>query len=133
MRLNRKKRKGHEERIEKVLYCPVIEDKIANLDAYVDDWLANGKPFAFQFRFASTDTRTFALLPKVLASGLRAFVAATWHNHTSGHDDRASLAGSPDDGWGWLVANGFTVLETNFPREMKSWLKDREIKKGNNP
>ncbi len=119
--------------LEKVLYCPVIEDKIANLDAYVDEWLANFKPFAFQFRFASTDTRTFALLPKVLASGSRAFVAATWHNHTAGHDDRASLTGSPDDGWGWLVANGFTILETNFPREMKSWLKDCEIKKGNNP
>lgn len=105
-----------------MLYCPVIEDRIENLDAYVDEWLANFKPFAFQFRFASTDTRTFALLPKVLASGSRAFVAATWHNHTAGHDDRASLMGSPDDGWGWLVANGFTILETNFPREMKSWL-----------
>ena len=108
--------------LEKVLYCPVIEDKIANLDTYVDEWLANFKPFAFQFRFASTETRTFSLLSKVLASGSRAFVAATWHNHTAGHDDRASLMGSPDDGWGWLVANGFTILETNFPREMKLWL-----------
>lgn len=51
----------------------------------------------------------------------------------AGHDDRASLMGSPDDGWGWLVANGFTILETNFPREVKSWLKDCEINKGNNP
>lgn len=114
--------------LEKVLYCPVIEDKIANLDTYVDEWLANFKPFAFQFRFASTDTRTFSLLPKVLASGSRAFVAATWYNHTAGHDDRASLIGSPEDGWGWLVERGFTILETNFPREMKSWLKQGEAK-----
>ena len=56
--------------LERVLYCPVIEEKIPDLDAYVDDW---------------------------------------------------------------LVANGFSILETNFPREMKSWLKDCEIKKGNNP
>ena len=128
-----KARKVFGDDLEKVLYCPVIEDKIANLDAYVDEWLANFKPFAFQFRFASTDTRTFALLPKVLASGTRAFVAATWRNHTAGHDDRVSLMSAPDDGWGWLVANGFTILETNFPREMKSWLKDCEINKGNNP
>lgn len=128
-----KARKVFGDDLEKVLYCPVIEEKIPDLDAYVDDWLANGKPFAFQFRFASTDTRTFALLPKVLASGSHAFVAATWPSHTAGHDDRASLTGTPDDGWGWLVANGFTVLETNFPHEMKSWLKDCEIKKGNNP
>ena len=114
--------------LEKVLYCPVVEDKIANLDAYVDEWLANSRPFAFQFRFAATDTRTFTLLPKILASGSRAFVAATWQSHTAGHDDRASLMGSPDEGWGWLVANGFSVLETNFPREMKSWLGKSEAK-----
>ena len=114
--------------LEKVVYCPVVEDKIANLDTYVDEWLANFKPFAFQFRFASNDTRTFALLPKILESGSRAFVAATWYNHTAGHDDRASLMGSPEDGWGWLVERGFTILETNFPREMKSWLKQGEAK-----
>ncbi len=109
--------------LEKVLYCPVIEDKIPDLESYVDEWLANFKPFAFQFRFASTETRTFALLPKVLRSGARAFVAATWQNHTAGHDDRTSLLSSPAEGWGWLIERGFTILETNFPRELKSYLK----------
>ena len=108
--------------LEKVMYCPVIEETIPNLDGYVDEWLAKCKPFAFQFRFASTETRTFALLPKVLAGGSRAFVAATWRDHTAGHDDRVSLLRSPDEGWGWLVGQGFSVIETNFPREMKAWL-----------
>ena len=118
-----KARKVFGDDLEKVLYCPVIEEKISDLDACVNEWLTNCKPFAFQFRFESTETRTFALLPKVLASGTRAFVAATWRSHTAGHDDRVSLTGAPDDGWGWLVANGFTILETNFPCEMKAWLR----------
>ena len=100
--------------LDKVAYCPVVEDGIPDLEAYVDRWLAHAQPFAFQFRFGSTDTRTFRLLPKILAAGSRAFVAATWTDHTAGHDDRASLLGSPDDGWGWLLDNGFTVIETNF-------------------
>ena len=111
--------------LEKVLYCPVIEDKIPDLESYVDEWLAKFKPFAFQFRFASTDSRTFALLPKVLDAGSRAFVAATWQNHTAGHDDRASIMGLPKDGWGWLVERGFSILETNFPRELKAFLSTR--------
>lgn len=110
--------------LEKVKYCPVIEEKIPNLAAYVDEWIAH-EPFAFQFRFADTNTTTFALLPKILASSSRAFVAATWRNHTAGHDDRASLLGKPEDGWGWLVGRGFTIIETNFPRELKAYLKDK--------
>lgn len=108
--------------LEKVFYCPVIEDKIPRLEEYVEEWIAKGRPKAFQFRFASLESKAYSLLPKVLASGARAFVAATWASHTAGHDDRASLLGSPEDGWGWLVANGFSIIETNFPRELEKFL-----------
>ena len=108
--------------LEKVFYCPVIEDKIPRLEEYVEEWISKGRPKAFQFRFASLESKAYSLLPKVLASGVRAFVAATWASHTAGHDDRASLLGSPEDGWGWLLANGFSIIETNFPRELEKFL-----------
>lgn len=108
--------------LEKVFYCPVVEDKIPNLEAYVDEWLESGAAKAFQFRFASLDSRSYALLPKVRSSGARTFIAATWHNHTAGHDDRASLLDNTADGWGWLVEQGFTIIETNYPRELKDFL-----------
>ncbi len=109
--------------LERVVYCPVIADNIPNLEAYVDEWLQKAKPKAFQFRMETLDSKPFALLPKVLAAGSRAFVAATWSKHTAGHDDRASLLVSPSEGWGWLVNKGFTVIETNFPRELLAYLK----------
>lgn len=110
------------EDLEKVIYCPVVEDKIPDLEKYVDEWLAKGRPKAFQFRFASLDDKAYTILPKVLKSGARAFVAATWASHTAGHDDRASLLGSPENGWGWLIENGFSIIETNFPRELKKFI-----------
>ena len=111
--------------LEKVRYCPVVEDNLPDLEAYVDEYLAKLQPFAFQFRMASLDSKTFALLPKVLASGSRAFIAATWPNHTANHDDRVSLFESPGLGWGWLVDRGFTILETNHTRDLVRYLKGR--------
>lgn len=111
--------------LEKVRYCPVIEDKIPDLEAYVDEYIEKLHPFAFQFRMASLDSKTYAQLPKVLASGSRAFIAATWANHTAGHDDRASIFESPDNGWGWLVEQGFTIIETNHTRDLVGYLNDR--------
>ena len=115
------------EDLQRVVYCPVIDDSIPNLNAYVDEWLEKAKPKVFQFRMKTLESQTYAQLPKILATGSRAFIAATWSSHTAGHDDRVSLLVSPSDGWGWLVDKGFTIIETNFPRELVSYLKRKEF------
>lgn len=109
--------------LEKVIYCPVIDDKISNLEAYVDEYLEKLHPIAFQFRMKSLDSETYRLLPKVLESGSRAFIAATWKDHTAGHDDLVSIFGRPSEGWGWLVNQGFNILETNYQNDLIRFLK----------
>lgn len=111
------------EDLEKVIYCPVIEDKIPDLETYVDEYIEKLSPVAFQFRFDSLKTRTYQLLPKVLASGSKAFVAATWDTHTANHSDRVSIFKRPSEGWGWLIAQGFNILETNYARDLIRYLK----------
>ena len=109
--------------LEKVIYCPVIEDKIPNLEEYVNEYMEKLSPIAFQFRFKSLDTRTYQLLPKVLETGAKAFVAATWDEHTANHSDRVSIFSSPSEGWGWLIAQGFSIIETNHSRDLIQYLK----------
>ena len=109
--------------LDSVLYCPVVEDKIPNLPTYVDEYIRELHPVAFQFRMASLETETYRQLPRVLASGSRAFVAATWPLHTAGHDDNTSIFRRPSEGWGWLVDEGFTIIETNFPKDLLQWLR----------
>lgn len=111
------------EDLEKVIYCPVIEDKIPNLSAYVDEYIQKLKPVAFQFRMATLDSETYKQLPKVLKSGSKAFVAATWADHTANHNDLVSTFERPSKGWGWLLEQGFSILETNYPKDLIYYLK----------
>ena len=112
--------------LEKVIYCPVIEDKIPNLEEYVNEYIEKLSPVAFQFRFNTVETVTYSLLPKVLESGAKAFVAATWDHHTANHSDKISIFSSPDDGWGWLIEQGFSILETNYPKDLIEYLKSEK-------
>lgn len=116
------------EDLGKVFFCPVVSDNIPNLVDYVDVWLTKAPPFAFQFRFHSIETNSYKLLPKVLNASSRAFIAATWATHTAGHDDVRSLTINPDAGWGWLIQQGFTILETNHPRTLLRYLSSRSPK-----
>lgn len=111
------------EDLEKVIYVPVIEDKIPNLSAYVDEYIQKLNPVAFQFRMEKLDSETYKQLPKVLKSGSKAFVAATWEKHTANHSDLISIFERPSKGWGWLLEQGFSVLETNYPKDLIYYLK----------
>lgn len=108
--------------LEKVIYVPAIEDGMTNLSAYVDEYLEKLHPIAFQFRMHSLNGEAHQQLPKILQSTSKAFIAATWPNHTANHDDYRSLFERPSAGWGWLIENGFCILETNYPKDLLDYL-----------
>lgn len=108
--------------LKKVIYVPVIEDKIPNLSAYVNEYIQKLRPVAFQFRMESLDSETYKQLPKVLESGSKVFVAATWDEHTANHSDLVSIFQRPSAGWGWLLEQGFSILETNYPKDLMQYL-----------
>ena len=45
----------------------------------------------------------------------------------AGHNDTVSVSCSPDEGWGWLIDHGVTVIQTDWPGELKSYLKSRGL------
>ena len=75
-------------------------------------WVASHRA---DWHHAPENSKTFRLLPRVLDSGAKAFVAATWADHTAGHDDRVSFFDSPDKGWGWLTAKASPSSKPIFP------------------
>ncbi len=112
--------------LDSVLYVPVIADGMTNLDTYIDEYLTKLQPVAFQFRMKSYDGAAYPQLQKITASTSKAFVAATWADHTIGHDDQLSRT-KPDEGWGWLIAQGFKILETNRPQQLLAYLRAKQL------
>ncbi|MDO5615084.1 MAG: glycerophosphodiester phosphodiesterase family protein [Cruoricaptor ignavus] len=111
------------EDLEKVIYCPVIEDDIPNLEAYVAEYIEKLNPVAFQFRIKSESDKSYQLLETINRSKSKAFVAATWRHHTADHDDIKSIFERPSSGWGWLIDKGFRIIETNYPKDLIQYLK----------
>lgn len=112
--------------LDSILFVPVIADNMQDLDVYVMEYLTKLKPKAFQFRMKSYDGVAYPQLQKVINSTSKAFVAATWADHTIGHDDQVSRT-KPDEGWGWLIAQGFTILETNRPQQLLEYLRVKKL------
>ena len=43
---------------------------------------------------------------------------------SAGHDDTVSVTRSPDEGWGWLIRHGVSVIQTDWPAELRRYLDD---------
>lgn len=44
---------------------------------------------------------------------------------SGGHDDNRSLLGDMNDGWGWLVDQGFDIIQTDWPALLKNYTNSR--------
>ena len=108
--------------LDSVLFVPVIADDMENAEKYVEEYLHNLKPVAFQFRMKSYEGTAYPLLQEIMNSSSKAFVASTWADHSIGHDDLLSRT-EPNKGWGWLIEKGFTIIETNRPIQLLEYLK----------
>ena len=123
-----KARKTFGTALDSVIFVPVVADKMDNLENYVKEYQEKLEPLAYQFRMQSYNGNAYSLLKKIVDSRSNAFVAATWPHHSINHDDAISRT-KPDEGWGWLVDNGFRILETNRPYSLLEYLKSREMHK----
>ena len=112
--------------LDSVLFVPVIGDHMDHLSTYVKDYESNMEPVAYQFRMAKTDGPAYPILEEVVQSKPKAFVAATWPQHTIGHDDQRSRT-NPDEGWGWLIHQGFQIIETNRPYQLLAYLRSKKL------
>ncbi len=52
-----------------------------------------------------------------------------WPEQNGGHDDDAALdPGPPDQAWGWLVSQGANVIQTDRPREIIEYLRQKHLR-----
>ncbi|QPH39306.1 glycerophosphodiester phosphodiesterase family protein [Pedobacter endophyticus] len=76
-----------------------------------------------------SDTIAFVKwVPTVKADGHHLWLNALWPEHNGGHDDdKAVEENKPDEAWGWLIAHGATIIQTDRPKELLQYLREKRL------
>ena len=40
----------------------------------------------------------------------------------AGHSDDTAVSGDPDTGWGWLLKQGYNIIQTDFPQMLRQYM-----------
>lgn len=112
--------------IDSIQYIPMVSEKTPDLANYVDNFLNNTRPAAFEVIFSTNDSPVITQLHKIELQGGRIWINSLWDDLCAGHDDEMALA-DPDANWGWIVKSGATFIQTDRPELLLNYLRAKGL------
>ena len=107
---------------KEVLYMPLITDQIKDIKTYVDSHEAILNPSSYEIVFNENYLDSFEYIPEIQKNGDNVWINTLWGSLANNRtDDKAYW--NPDDNWGWVVENGATMIQTDRPSELITYLK----------
>lgn len=114
----------------KLLYMPIIGLGKPGANASIREYEQQLKPVAYELNFATDTALTNSVYQTIPKTGSKIWFNSLWANQNAGHDDERSVEESqPANGWGWLVAHGATIIQTDRPTELLAYLRARKLHK----
>lgn len=120
----------HGDILDKVIFMPKADLCKSEAESIIDSYLQNEKPLAFEVRFSQVNDKVFELIKKLNDNGIKVFVNALWPAQNAEHDDdRAIELKQPDESWGWLIQQGFKLIQTDRPAQLLDYLRAKKLHK----
>ena len=105
-------------------YLPKLGDKTSEPEKYVKSFA--GHTPVFLTSFSKEDSTALTLIPRIKSQGSRVWASPLWADLCAGRTDDVAVD-DPDASWGWLIDRGATVLCTDRPAELLSYLRSRGL------
>lgn len=113
--------------LDKVIYMPIIQLDNPDAERILDEYLTIS-PVAIECCFENYTSDVQRLLQKIKSSGVKIWINSLWASLNAGHDDdRAVEKGEIEESWGWIVSQGATLIQTDRPAALISYLKEKGL------
>lgn len=114
--------------LDKVVYMPIADLNSGEAAQLLDGYAAI-RPAAVECCFTEYNADVDRLIRKVQEGGSKVWINSLWPSLNAGHDDdRAVDEGRPDDAWGWIIARGAAIIQTDRPRELIDYLAKKGLR-----
>ena len=114
--------------LARMKFMLVINSSRPDYAALIADFLAKQPPLVLQLTFARDTDPILQFVPRARAVGVRVWMNSLWPEHNAGHHDDRALT-DPAGSYGWIVAQGATVIQTDRPRLLLDYLAKQGLRR----
>jgi glycerophosphoryl diester phosphodiesterase len=105
---------------------PIVDLKKQNAQEVIDSY-KNRKNVIFQPVFDVDNYSLISTFP-VLKNNNGIWINSLWDSLNGGHSDETAVEdGKKDESWGWIIKQGATVIQTDNPKELLEYLRDKKL------
>lgn len=113
--------------LPRVNFIARIELDEENPRQFIDQYIAaQYRPLAIQLRLASETTGQVELIDYIQQHNFRVCVSTLWAPVSAGHSDDQAVH-NPDAHWGWHIRQGVTIINTDRPQSLLSYLRGKKL------
>lgn len=115
-----------------IIYMPIVDLDSDGAISYIDSFLSDFHPVAMEVSFKTDDFLQLSYVNNIADAGCRIWINTLWESLCGGHEDEKAIT-QPDANWGWVLKQRATIIQTDRPVELISYLKQkglREIRSG---
>ena len=114
--------------LDKVIFMPIVQLHKKGAEAIIDSYKTHMKPAAYELVFDNDSPEVLNLIKKVRDTGSKLFINSLWPELCGGHDDdRAVELHQPDESWGWIIAQGAKLIQTDRPALLLEYLRNKKL------
>lgn len=114
------------ENLDSLLYLMVVVNPSSPNTGKLIDSYKSHKRTIIQTVFATDTVRILPGIPEIRKTNAVWF-NALWPEHSAGHDDDIAVEeNKPDETWGWLIAKGATIIQTDRPGELLKYIQKQK-------
>lgn len=112
--------------LDKIIFMPIISESTPYLEGYVDDYLTEYSPMAFEVVFTNDRSTTLSIINSIKNRGARIWINTLWESLCGPHDDDLAVE-NPDASWGWVIERGANIIQTDRPMQLLEYLRKKNL------
>ena len=114
----------NKEVVKDLYFMPIVDANRPNAVTFVEDYIKNLHPQAFEVCFQKKDAQVEKVLNLIQTSGAKVWINTLWPSLCGGlNDDRAVENNEKDQTWGEVLKMGASFIQTDRPKELIEYLR----------
>jgi glycerophosphoryl diester phosphodiesterase len=115
--------------IDSIIYMPVVDLDKPFAKANIKEYMQHLKLYAFELNFQNDTSSLLTDNAFICLKQSGIWMNSLWASLNAGHDDDKAVEDrNTKDSWDWLIAHGATIIQTDRPQELISYLEKKGLR-----